>query len=127
MSQSAAVESTCSIKILLHRYQQERTARNLSRSSRPRVTTLARDRFICLRHLRQRSTTAFYTTTQIPGLCRISSQTVISRLREAGLSARRPHRSVILTDNARVGFLAINGVNQIHGVTLKGKAYDLFW
>ena len=49
-----------------------------------------RDRYIRLMHLRDRFRTATSTVRQIPRLRRISSQTVINRLRQAGLQARRP-------------------------------------
>ncbi|XP_041346984.1 uncharacterized protein LOC121366707 [Gigantopelta aegis] len=76
-------------------YQAHRSTRYLRRSGRPRVTTPAQDRYIRLRHLRQRTTTATSTQSAIPGLRRISDQTVRNRLREAGLRPRRPVRGVI--------------------------------
>ena len=67
------------------------------RSGRPRVTTAAQDRYIRVRHLRDRTTTATSTAAQIPGDGRISDQTVRNRLREAGLFARRPVQRNVLT------------------------------
>lgn len=68
-----------------------------ARSGRPRVTTPAQDRYLRLLHLRNRFTTATSTASQVPGLRRISDQTVRNRLREAGLYARRPVRRNVLT------------------------------
>ena len=54
------------------------------------------ERYIRLRHLRDRTLTASLTITEVPGLRRISDQTVQNRLREAGLAARRPVRRNVL-------------------------------
>ena len=85
------------ISNLWRRYNGTGTVRDRPRSGRPRVTTHAQDRFIRLRHLRDRFTTATSTSTQIPGLRRISGQTVRNRLRAAGIFARRPVRRNVLT------------------------------
>jgi transposase-like protein len=47
---------------LWDRYQQTGSTRDLPRLGRPRVTTAAQDRYIQLRHLRERFTTATSTT-----------------------------------------------------------------
>lgn len=85
------------ISALWTRYNNTNRVDDRPRSGRPRVTTQAQDRYIRLRHLRDRTTTATSTTTQIPGVRRISDQTVRNRLREAGLFARRPVRRHVLT------------------------------
>ncbi|CAM1312008.1 Uncharacterised protein r2_g2235 [Pycnogonum litorale] len=82
--------SPSTISRLGTRYQQQETTRDLPRSGRPRATTTAQDRYIRLRHLRQRMTTATSTASTIPGLGTISDQTVRNRLRDAGLRPRRP-------------------------------------
>ena len=94
--------SLSTISRLRNRYQQQGTSRDRPRSGRPRVTTRGQYRYIRLRHLRDRTTTASFTASNIPGLRRISAQTVRNRLREAGLRSRRPVHSVILTAQHRL-------------------------
>lgn len=86
---------------LWYRYQRQGSTRDLPRSGRPRVTTRAQDRYIRLRHLRDRITTATSTAHAVPGMHRISAQTIRNRLREGGLRARRPLRGVVLTARHR--------------------------
>lgn len=93
--------SPSTISRLWDRYQQHGSTRDLPRSGRPRVTTPGQDRYIRVRHLRERLTTATSTAAAIPGLRRISDQTVRNRLREVGIRARRPVRGVILTPQHR--------------------------
>ncbi|MGH0137549.1 UNVERIFIED_CONTAM: hypothetical protein FKN15_004873 [Acipenser sinensis] len=88
--------SQSTIGRLWHGYQQCGTTLDCPGSGRQHVTTEAQDRFICLRHLHDRFTTATSTTSAVPGMCRISDQTVINHLREAGIRARSV-RGVILT------------------------------
>ena len=64
---------------------------------RPRVTTAFQDRYIRLRHLRERFTTSSSTASAIPGGLIISYQTVRNRLRDAKIRARRPVKAVVLT------------------------------
>lgn len=85
------------IAALWTRYHNTQSVNDRPRSGRPRVTTAAQDRYIRVRHLRDRTTTATSTAAQIPGHGRISDQTVRNRLREAGLFARRPVRRNVLT------------------------------
>jgi hypothetical protein len=47
-------------------------------------------------HIRNRTMTARETASNVPGLRRISAQTVRNRLRENGLRAGRPYLSAIL-------------------------------
>jgi len=67
------------------------------RAGRARVTTPAQDRYIRLQHLRNRFQTATATASNVPGVRRISDQTIRNRLRQHGIRARRPVRRVILT------------------------------
>ncbi|XP_046557417.1 uncharacterized protein LOC124266660 [Haliotis rubra] len=60
---------------LWNRYQHQGTTRDRPRSGRPIVTTRGQDRYIRLRHLRNLTTTASSTASNIPGLRRISAQT----------------------------------------------------
>ena len=69
----------------LDAYKQERT----------RVLLLPS--FLRLMHVRDRVRMATSTASQITGLCRISSQTVINRLRHAGLQESKPVRLNALT------------------------------
>ena len=71
-------------------YTRFHSTQDQPRSGRPRVTTPAQDRYIRLHHLRHRQATATDTAGKVPGLRRISDQTVRNRLREAGIRARRP-------------------------------------
>ncbi|CAM1314377.1 Uncharacterised protein r2_g2496 [Pycnogonum litorale] len=93
--------SPSTISRLWTRYQQQETTRDLPRSGRPCATTTAQDRYIRLRHLHQRMTTATSTASTIPGLGTISDQTVRNRLRDAGLRPRRPVRRIVLTRHHR--------------------------
>ena len=78
------------INRLWHRYNQFNSTNDRPRSGRPRVTTPAQDRFIRLFHLRHRFAVATATAGQVPGLRRISEQTIRNRLREAGIRPYRP-------------------------------------
>ena len=70
------------ISRLWQRYQQSGSTADRQRSGRPRITTAAQDRYIRVIHLRNRTVTATETASNIPGLRRISVQTVRNRLRE---------------------------------------------
>ncbi|XP_041357592.1 uncharacterized protein LOC121374552 [Gigantopelta aegis] len=61
-----------------------------------RVTSEREDRYIRLRHLRDRFTTATSTSRVLLG-GRVTAQTTRNRLRTAGLRARRPYFGPILT------------------------------
>ena len=90
------------ISRLWDRFTQNGNVRDRPRSGRPRVTTDAQDRYIRLRHLRDRFLTAASTTAAIPGLRRISDQTVRNRLRQAGLRPRRPAQRIVLPQRNRI-------------------------
>ena len=81
---------------LLDSYQRYRSTRDLLRSGRSRVITAAQERYIRVRHLRDRFTTATSISSSILGRHRVFDQTVWIRLREAGRNARRPVRGVSL-------------------------------
>ena len=61
------------------------------------VVTATQDRYIRVRHLRNRTTTATTSAAQIPGLLRILDKTVRNRPMEAGIVLRRPVRCNDLT------------------------------
>ena len=90
-----AVHQT-TISRLWARYRQHNSVEDRPRSGRPRVTTRAQDRYIRVHHLRHRTATATSTASNIPGLRRLSAQTVRNRLREVGLRARRPYFGPVL-------------------------------
>ena len=72
---------------------------NRPHAYRPRVITRAQDRYIRLLHLRDRLWPATQTAQETLGLNnrRITGQTVLNRLREIELHARRPHQGLDLT------------------------------
>uniref|UniRef100_A0A674C2M4 Transposase Tc1-like domain-containing protein n=1 Tax=Salmo trutta TaxID=8032 RepID=A0A674C2M4_SALTR len=73
-------------------------------SGRPCVTTPAQDRYIRTSHLRDRYRMATTTVRVTPGTHNpsISAQTVLNRLREAGLRACRPVVRQVLTRHHQV-------------------------
>ena len=73
------------------------------RSGRSRVTTRGEDRYILTSHLRDRYMPAVATSRNTPGTHnnRISAQTVINRLRERGIRARRTYKGHVLTQRHR--------------------------
>ena len=87
--------SQSTISRLWVRFQATRSVADLPRAGRPRATTAAHDRFIRLRHLRNRFLSASSSVQALPGPHRLSDQTVRNRLHEAGLRARRPHRGAV--------------------------------
>ena len=88
---------------LLERHRITGDVSDRRRSGRPRVTSVRRDRFIRLTHLRNRFQSAAATSRQTRGLNnrRISVDTVRRRLRNAGLRARRPYCGPGLTRRHR--------------------------
>ena len=89
------------ISRLWDRYVTTNSTRDRQRTGRPRVTTPAQDRYIRLFHLRHRQATATDTAGHVPGLRRVSDQTIRRRLREVGLRARRPLVGPVLTRQHR--------------------------
>ena len=96
---------------LLDRYQRHRSTRDLAKSCRSRVITAAQDRYIRVRHLRDRFTTATSIASSILGRHRVFDRTVWNRLREAGISARRSVRGVSLNQRHRQ--------NRLHSSTVQ--------
>ena len=81
------------VRSLRRRFVQTRSTEDLPRSGRPRVTTLAQDRYILNQHLRNRFLTVTATASVTHGTHnpRISAQTMRNGLAENNLHARRPY------------------------------------
>ena len=94
--------SQSTISRLWNRFRQSGSTADAPRSGRPRVTTPAQDRFIRLRHLRNRFLSAQSTVQALPGNQRISRQTVRNRIHGAGLRAYRPYQGNVLTRRHRL-------------------------
>jgi transposase len=86
---------------LWQHYQQSCSTNASSGSGRPRITNPVQDRYIRVCQLRNRTVTASQTAYNIPGLRRISAQTVRNRLREHGMRARRPYFGAVLNRHHR--------------------------
>ena len=98
---AVAMNPGCSTRAILHlrqRFQATGRTEDRPRSGRPRVTTRGQDRYIRNTHLRDRFQTATATAANSHGTynSRISTQTVLNRWREGGLSARCPHVGCLL-------------------------------
>ena len=87
------------IRNLQSRWRTTRSTKDAPRSGRLRVTSQAQDRYIRLLHLRNRFKTAQSTADNFPGPRRISNMTVLRRLREANIRARRAVRRSRLSAN----------------------------
>ena len=66
--------------------------------------------YIQVHHLQNWTTIAKATATQIPGLCRISDQTVHTQLRKASIFPKRPEQRNILTPHSRASIVVPNGM-----------------
>ena len=93
--------SQSTISRLWNRFRQSGSTADAPRSGRPRVTTPAQDRFIRLRHLRNRFLSVQSTVQALPGSQRISRHTVRNRIHGAGLRAYRPYQGNVLTRRHR--------------------------
>ena len=93
--------SQSTISRFWNRFRQSGSTADAPRSGRPRETTPAQDRFIRLRHLRNRFLSAQSTVQELPGNQRISRQTVRNRIHGAGLRAYRPYQGNVLTRRHR--------------------------
>ena len=82
---------------LWDRFQQTGSTNDRQRSGRPRITTPGQDWYIRVFHLRNRTVAVSTTAAGIPGLRRISSQTVHNRLRQHGTDPGGGFRSSIDT------------------------------
>lgn len=91
------------VRRLRERFNATGVTNDRPRSGRPRVTTRGQDRYIVTSHLRDRFMPAVVTARNTPGTHnnRISAQTVINRLRERGIRARRPYNGQVLTQRHR--------------------------
>ena len=87
---------------LVGRLLTTRTTDDRPRSGRPRVTSHIQDRYIRIRHLRNRFLTAESTAAGLPFPRRISSRTVLRRLAAVGIRPRRPYRGPNLTPRERL-------------------------
>jgi hypothetical protein len=87
------------------------------RSWRPRITTHWQDRYIRIFHLRNRTVAASTTAAGIPGLRRISSQTVRNRLRQHGIRPRRSYFGAVLTPLHR--HESVRWYNRLRGWTFE--------
>ena len=105
------------ISRLFQRYQQSGSTADRQRSGRPRITSAAQDSSIRVLHLRSRTVTARETASNVPGLRRISTQTVRNRLRENGLRARRPYFGTALRCRHRLA--RIRWCNRVRGWDLQ--------
>ena len=80
-----------------NRFQQTGSSIDRPRSLRPLITIPGQDRYIRVFQIRNRTVFAATTAVGIPGLRRISSQTVRNRLRRHGIKPRRPYFGAVLT------------------------------
>ena len=96
------------IEKLWAKFNQTGTVANRRRRPRRRVTTRRQDRYIVLSHLRDRRMTAASTARRTIGIHNrpVSDDTIINRLREAGIRARRPMRVPVLLPRHRAARLA---------------------
>jgi transposase len=85
------------ISRLWNRFQQTGSTHDHQRSGRPRIATPGQDRYIRVFRLRNRTVAASTTAAGIPGLRRISSQTVRNRLRQHDIRPRRLYFRAVLT------------------------------
>ena len=88
---------------LVHKYQRTGRVEDERRHPRGRVTTQIQDGQIVADHLRDRFKTATFTSRTTLGTHGrpISRRTVLRRLRDQGLRARRPFRGLVLTQRHR--------------------------
>ncbi|XP_071245495.1 uncharacterized protein, partial [Salvelinus alpinus] len=95
--------NVCTVRRLRQRYRETGRTVDHPRSSRPRVTTPAQDRYIQTSHLRDKYRTATTTARVKPGTHNLSicAQTLRNRLREAGLRTCRPVVRQVLTRHHR--------------------------
>ena len=85
------------ISRLWNRFQQTSSSNDRPRSERPRIATHGQDRYIRVFHIRNQTVSASTTAVGIPGLRRISSQTVRNRLQQHGIRPRMPNFGAVLT------------------------------
>lgn len=71
---------------LWNRFQQFQSVADRPRSGKTRITTAAKDVYIRIHDLRHRPNTPMDTAGGIPGLMRVSTQTIRNRLREVSFT-----------------------------------------
>lgn len=88
---------------LVNRFRATGSTRDRPRPGQRRVTTANQDRYIVLRHLRNRFKTATSTSRETRGVHgrNISADTVRRRLKARGIRCRRPYKGQILTRRHR--------------------------
>ena len=84
-----------SIEARFHGYQQSGSTNDRPRSGRPRITNHVQDCYIQYPGIPAKEHNC-NSISNIPGLRRISAQTVRNRLREHGIRARRPYFGAVL-------------------------------
>jgi len=89
------------------------------RGGRPRIETPGQDCYIRVFHLRNRTVSASTTAVGIPGLRRISSQTVRNRLRQRGIRPRWPYFGAVLTPLHRRQ--RVRWCNRLRGWTFRNR------
>ena len=85
------------ISRLWNRFQQTGSPNDHPRSGRPCIATPGQDCYIWVFYLRNRTVSASTTAVGIPGLRRISLQTVRNWLRQHDIRPRRPYFGAVLT------------------------------
>ena len=90
--------SLSTIWCLVRRVRVTGTFADRPRSGSPRVTSVRQDNFIFQCHLRDRFVTSESSSRVVVGNCGrpISRYTVRRRLRESGITCRRPYRGLVL-------------------------------
>ena len=92
---------------LISRFTQTNSTADRPRTGRPRCTTPAQDRYLRTSALRSRVISGAELRARLLQTgTRVSIQTVRNRLHSAGLRARRPYVSVVLTPRHRQARLA---------------------
>ena len=101
VSQSEIVQTEnvnkSTISRLWNRFQQTGSTNDRPRNRRPHITTSGQDRYIRVFHLRNETVAATATAVGLPGLRRISSQTVCNQLRQYGIRPSRPYFGTVIT------------------------------
>jgi transposase len=104
-------------------FQQTGSSNDRSRSERPRIATPGQDRYIRVFQLRNWTVSASTTAVGIPGLWRISSQTVRNRLRQHGIRPRRPYFGAVLKPLHRRE--TVRWCNRLRGWTFRN--WHIIW
>ena len=116
------------ISQLWSRFQQTGSSNDRPRCGIPRIASHGQDSYIRVFYLRIRTVSTSTTAVGIPGLRRISSQTVRNRLRQHGIRPKRPYLRAVLTPlHRRERVLWCNRLSQfcpiLVGNALSGSVY----